>query len=77
MRRAITCDWPRTRTTGEAGKPYVDELCVQFFKDQQAMVAQLEGGALDVVDSPPTPDAVRPQNDPNFQVCRTRSPGRM
>jgi len=50
------------------GKPYFDELYVQFFKDQQAMVSALEAGAIDVADSPPTPDAVRLQKDDRFQV---------
>jgi peptide/nickel transport system substrate-binding protein len=57
------------------GKPYFDELLVKFFKDQQAMVAQLEGGALDVVDSPPTPDAVRLQGDANYQVLSNQYTG--
>ena len=52
----------------QPGKPYFDELYVQFFKDQQAMVTALEAGAIDVADSPPTPDAVRLQKDTNFQV---------
>jgi peptide/nickel transport system substrate-binding protein len=59
----------------QTGKPYFDELLVKFFKDQQAMVAQLEGGALDVVDSPPTPDAVRLQADSNYQVLSNQYTG--
>jgi peptide/nickel transport system substrate-binding protein len=59
----------------QPGKPYFDELLVKFFKDQQAMVAQLEGGALDVVDSPPTPDAVRLDGDANYQVLSNQYTG--
>ena len=59
----------------QTGKPYVDEVLVKFYKDQQAMVAQLEGGAIDVVDSPPTPDAVRLQGDANYQVLSNQYTG--
>ena len=65
---AITCAWLKNKSYWQAGKPYFDELYVQFFKDQQAMVVALEAGAIDVADSPPTPDAVRLQKDANFQV---------
>ena len=58
----------KNKSYWQAGKPYFDELYVQFFKDQQAMVVALEAGAIDVADSPPTPDAVRLQKDANFQV---------
>jgi peptide/nickel transport system substrate-binding protein len=59
----------------DTGKPYFDELLVKFFKDQQAMVVQLESEAIDVVDSPPTPDAVRLKADPNYQVLSNPSTG--
>jgi peptide/nickel transport system substrate-binding protein len=58
----------KNKSYWQTGKPYFDEIAVQFFKDQQAMVAALEGGALDVADSPPTPDALRLQNDASYQV---------
>ena len=58
----------KNKSYWQTGKPYFDELYVQFFKDQQAMVSALEAGAIDVADSPPTPDAVRLQEDANFQV---------
>ena len=65
----------RNKNYWQSAKPYADEIYVQFFKDQQAMVAQLEGDAIDVADSPPTPDAVRLQGDPNFQVLSNPFPG--
>jgi peptide/nickel transport system substrate-binding protein len=65
----------RNQQYWQQGKPYFDEMLVKFFKDQQAMVAQLEGGAIDVVDSPPTPDAVRLQGDTNYQVLSNQYTG--
>jgi peptide/nickel transport system substrate-binding protein len=51
----------------QSGKPYLDGFQVTIFRDQQAMSAQLEGGALDIVDAPGTPDAARLQGDPKYQ----------
>jgi extracellular solute-binding protein (family 5) len=48
----------------QSGKPSLDGFVVTLFRDQQAMVAQLEGGALDV---PSTPDAARLKSDPKYQ----------
>jgi peptide/nickel transport system substrate-binding protein len=65
----------RNKNYWQAGKPYLDEVIVHFFSDQQAMVVQLETGVLDVADSPPTPDAVRLQKNDLYQVLSNASTG--
>jgi peptide/nickel transport system substrate-binding protein len=50
------------------GFPYVDNLTLQIFKDQQAMSVSLESGAIDAADGPSINDIVRLKNDPHFQV---------
>ncbi|HEU0168432.1 MAG TPA: ABC transporter substrate-binding protein [Chloroflexota bacterium] len=51
----------------QTGLPKVDQAIVQVFKDQAAMIAQLEAGAIDVADAPPVRDAVRLKADPKYQ----------
>jgi peptide/nickel transport system substrate-binding protein len=51
----------------QTGKPYLDGIAVSILRDQQAMSAQLEGGALDIADSPATPDAARLKSDSKYQ----------
>ncbi len=58
----------KNKSYWQSGKPYLDELLVQFSKDQQALVVQLESGTLDVADAPPNPDSVRLQKDAKYQV---------
>jgi peptide/nickel transport system substrate-binding protein len=58
----------------QSGKPYVDEIVFQFIGDAQAMVVQLESGAIDVADSVPTAAAARLQKDPKYQVVVSPSP---
>jgi ABC-type transport system substrate-binding protein len=36
----------------QTGRPYLDEVRVSILKDAQAMVAQLEGGAIDLIKAP-------------------------
>jgi peptide/nickel transport system substrate-binding protein len=50
------------------GRPYVDALIVNIIPDPQALVAQLEGGNLDIIKSPPLRDFVRLKADPRFQT---------
>lgn len=51
-----------------AGRPLLDELYFQEFRDPQAMVAALEAGAIHVAYHPPLVDAARLQKDSRFQV---------
>jgi peptide/nickel transport system substrate-binding protein len=49
------------------GRPYLDGITVSTLGDAQSMVAQLEGGALDIIRTPPTRDLVRLRSDPSYQ----------
>lgn len=48
-------------------QPYLDGIETHLYRDAQAMVAGLEGGALDEVDSPSLQDLVRLKDDPKYQ----------
>ncbi|MBV8085811.1 MAG: ABC transporter substrate-binding protein [Chloroflexi bacterium] len=52
----------------QTGKPYIDGFKASLLRDAQAMVAQLEAGALDLVDSPAILDLVRLKADPKYQA---------
>jgi peptide/nickel transport system substrate-binding protein len=60
--------WTRNPNYWQSGKPYLDDVEVQFVGDAQAMVAQFESGALDVIDSPPARDAARLKQDQKYRV---------
>jgi peptide/nickel transport system substrate-binding protein len=52
----------------QTGRPYLDEVRVSILKDAQAMVAQLEGGAVDLIKAPPLRDAARLKADPQYRL---------
>ena len=52
----------------QTGRPYLNEVRVSIVKDAQAMVAQLEGGALDLIKAPPLRDAARLAPSPDYKV---------
>jgi peptide/nickel transport system substrate-binding protein len=58
-----------------SGLPYLDGLRTSIFRDTQAMVANLEGGALDQVDSPGLLDLARLRTDPKYQALVVASSG--
>src|SRR5439155_13796249 len=58
----------------QPGKPYLDGIVFQFIKDAQAMVVQLESGAIDVADPAPTTDAARLQKVADYQVVVSSNP---
>jgi peptide/nickel transport system substrate-binding protein len=55
-----------------SGRPLLDGFRVDFLRDAQTMTAQLEAGALDLVVSPTSRDAVRLQSDSRYQVFINR-----
>jgi peptide/nickel transport system substrate-binding protein len=57
------------------GVPYLDGFVTRIFRDSQAMVASLEAGALDQVDSPSLLDLVRLKADPNYQALVVAASG--
>jgi peptide/nickel transport system substrate-binding protein len=56
----------RNKNYWKSGRPYLDGIDVTILKDQQAMMAQLEGGALDVADNPPLRDVARLKQDSKY-----------
>jgi peptide/nickel transport system substrate-binding protein len=58
----------RNKNYWQSGRPYLDGYQVSITKDLQAMVVQLEAGALDFVNYPQTSDALRLNKDPKYQV---------
>ncbi len=50
----------------QSGKPYLDGITIPILRDQQAMVAQLEAGALDVARGPSLRDFTRLKDDPSY-----------
>jgi peptide/nickel transport system substrate-binding protein len=58
----------KNRSYWQAGRPYLDEVLVNIVKDPQAIVTQLEAGAVDVALFPSARDMARLQQDPSYQV---------
>jgi peptide/nickel transport system substrate-binding protein len=50
----------------QSGRPYLDGLAIGILRDQQAQVAQLEGGALGIITNPPLRDYVRLKADSKY-----------
>ena len=51
----------------QSGRPFLDGIETPIVKDPAAMIAQLEGGAVDVADAPLIRDFNRLKTDPKFQ----------
>jgi peptide/nickel transport system substrate-binding protein len=60
--------WVKNPNYWQSGRPYLDEVIVNFFGDAQAMVVQFESGVLDAIDSPPARDAQRLKQDAKYRV---------
>jgi peptide/nickel transport system substrate-binding protein len=58
-----------------SGKPLLDELYFQIFRDPQAMVTALEAGAIDAAHKLPLVDAARLQADQNHQLLTAQTGG--
>ena len=52
----------------QTGRPYLDGVQASILKDSQAMVTQLEGGAVDAIKTPPLIDFGRLKSDPAYQA---------
>lgn len=55
--------------------PYLDEIETHLYRDAQAMVAGLEGSALDEVDAPSLQDLTRLKADPKYQALVVAASG--
>ncbi len=58
----------RNQNYWQPGKPYLDELVFQIAPDAQAMVLQLEAGAVDLAQYPPPRDVRRLRTTAGFTV---------
>lgn len=58
-----------------APQPYLDGIETHLYRDAQAMVAGLEGSALDEVDSPSLQDLTRLKADPKYQALVVAASG--
>jgi peptide/nickel transport system substrate-binding protein len=59
----------------QSGKPYLDGIEIKIFSDPQSMVAQLEGGGIDLAILPLLRDAIRLAKDPKYQVVYNQNSG--
>ena len=71
--RATTSASCATNSTGPSGKPLLDELYFQIFRDPQAMITALEAGTIDVANKPPLVNAARLKADQNYRVIGRRN----
>jgi peptide/nickel transport system substrate-binding protein len=60
----------------QTGKPYLDSIEYKILPDAQAMVTQLEAGALDMVLNPPLRDMARLRTDSHYQAITNPQSGR-
>jgi peptide/nickel transport system substrate-binding protein len=60
--------WQKNPNYWQSGRPYLDEVLISFIGDAQSMVVGFESGSQDVMDAPPSRDAVRLRQDSRFQV---------
>jgi MarR-like DNA-binding transcriptional regulator SgrR of sgrS sRNA len=58
-----------------SGQPYLDQVVFRIGRDPQAVLAQLEGGTVDAMDSPPVNDATRLRQEAKYQVLTNPHPG--
>ncbi|HEX8969830.1 MAG TPA: ABC transporter substrate-binding protein, partial [Chloroflexota bacterium] len=52
----------------QSGAPYLDQVVFQIGRDQQAIITQLEAGAIDAMEAPPVTDAIRLRADPAYTL---------
>ncbi|HEX8966649.1 MAG TPA: ABC transporter substrate-binding protein [Chloroflexota bacterium] len=60
--------WVKNPGYWQSGKPYLDEVMINFVGDAQSMVVQFESGTLDAIDAPPSRDALRLKQDGRYRV---------
>jgi peptide/nickel transport system substrate-binding protein len=58
-----------------SGKPLLDELDFQIFRDPQAMVTALEAGTIDAANKPPLLNASRLQSDQTYRLLAAETGG--
>ena len=58
-----------------SGRPYLDGIETPIIRDPQAMMVQLETGAIDVADQPPIREFTRLKSDPDYQALTNPNDG--
>jgi peptide/nickel transport system substrate-binding protein len=70
-----TMTYKKNKSYWQSGKPYIDGFVTHILRDPQAMIAQLEAGAIDLADFPATNDVVRLSKDSNYNVIKSNTTG--
>jgi peptide/nickel transport system substrate-binding protein len=65
----------RNKNYWRSGHPLLDGIKTRIFRDAQSMVATLEAGAVDEIDSPNLLDVVRLKDDPKYQALVVAASG--
>jgi len=67
-RQGESMRFTKNKNYWQSGKPYLDEIVVNVRKDAQALVADLESGAANLVYNTTLQDFVRLKSDANYQA---------
>jgi peptide/nickel transport system substrate-binding protein len=67
--------WAKNPNYWQSGKPYLDEVLIQFIPDMQSALVRLETGDLHAMDSPPAREAARMKDNPNIKLLLVESSG--
>ncbi len=67
--------WTRNTDYWQSGRPYLDDVMINFIADSQSMLVRFESGSLDAIDSPPSRDAARLKPDSRYQVMVNNASG--
>lgn len=66
--------YAKNKNYWQSGQPLLDGITLNIAKDQQAMVAQFEAGAVDLIINPPLRDYARLTADPQYQGLELPNP---
>ncbi len=59
----------------QSQRPYLDQIIVPIYRDQEAMITALEAGAIDIARTPALPDFKRLKSDARWQALLNPSTG--
>jgi len=65
----------KNKSYWQSGRPYLDGVTIPILRDQQAMVAQLEAGAIDLARGPSLRDYTRLKADPHYTALAHTATG--
>lgn len=67
--------WAKNPNYWQSGKPYLDEVLIQFIPDMQSAIVRLEAGDVHAVDSPPAREAARFKDSKDVKMLLVESSG--